>query len=92
MEESGMKNYVVDSYENYKEENHCLYSKILCISICCYERWKIFGQDGIAPLLSRKVDSWNEAQFRIWCDYHYTICREQSILGSSNHVVIIGQK
>lgn len=51
-----------------------------------------FAQDGLAPLLSQKVDSWNEDKFKTWCDFHYSICREPSILGSSNHVIIIGQK
>lgn len=51
-----------------------------------------FAQDGLTPLLSQKVDKWNEKQFRIWCDYHYRVCREQSVLGASNHVVIIGRK
>ena len=44
------------------------------------------------PLLSKKVDKWDENQFKTWCDYHYSVCREQSILGASNHVVIIGKK
>lgn len=52
----------------------------------------LFAQDGLAPLLHEKVDNWNEEQFKIWCDYHYSICRENSVLGSSNHVVIIGEK
>ena len=47
---------------------------------------------GLTPLLAQKVDKWNEKQFRIWCDYHYSVCREQSVLGASNHVVIIGRK
>ena len=51
-----------------------------------------FAQDGLAPLLSRQVDGWDESQFRIWCDYHYSICREPSVLGAGNHVIIIGEK
>lgn len=51
-----------------------------------------FAQDGLAPLLSREVDKWNETQFKIWCDCHYSVCRELSVLGASNHVVIIGRK
>lgn len=51
-----------------------------------------FAQDGLAPLLSHKVDNWEESQFKTWCDYHHSICREQSVLGASNHVVIIGRK
>ena len=47
---------------------------------------------GLAPLLSQKVDKWDENQFKTWCDYHYSVCREQSVLGASNHVIIIGRK
>jgi len=51
-----------------------------------------FAQDGLSPLLSNTVDSWNEAQFKTWCDYHYLSCREKSTIGSSNHIAIIGRK
>lgn len=51
-----------------------------------------FAQDGMAPLLSQTVDKWSEEEFEIWCSYHYSVCREQSILGASNHVIIIGEK
>lgn len=51
-----------------------------------------FAQDGLTPQFSEKVDKWNSEQFKIWCDYHYSVCREKSLLGASNHVVIIGKK
>ena len=51
-----------------------------------------FAQDGLAPLLSREVDKWNDTPVQIWCDYHYSVCRALSVLGASNHVVIIGRK
>lgn len=51
-----------------------------------------FAQDGATPHFSQKVDSWNEEQFKVWCDYHYSICRQKSLLGASNHVVIVGIK
>ncbi len=38
------------------------------------------------------VDKWDEEQFKVWCDYHYSVCREESILGTSNHVMIVGKK
>jgi len=43
-------------------------------------------------LLRDKVDSFNTAEFNIWCNYHYNICREKSVLGASNHVIIAGRK
>lgn len=80
------KCFWTDTYYSSKEEMETIYGK---------HGLKIidhFAQDGLAPLLSHKVDNWNESQFKTWCDYHYSICREQSILGSSNHVIIIGRK
>ena len=51
-----------------------------------------FAQDGSTPAFSAKVDTWNEQQFATWCDYHYSVCREESILGAGNHVIIVGRK
>ena len=51
-----------------------------------------FAQDGVTPQFGKIVDQWGEEQFQIWCDYHYSICREKSLLGASNHVVIVGEK
>lgn len=51
-----------------------------------------FAQDGLTPLFADQVDSWTEEAFSIWCNYHYSVCREPSILGASNHVMIVGRK
>lgn len=51
-----------------------------------------FAQDGITPILKQVIDGWDEAQYKIWCDYHYKTCREKNILGASNHNLIIGRK
>ena len=70
-------NYVVNSYENYKEENRLTTNNARRIEFIT---------------TTRVFDKWNETQFKIWCDYHYSVCRELSVLGASNHVVIIGRK
>lgn len=80
------KCFWTDTYYATKEEMEAMYEKH-DVKVIDH-----FAQDGLAPLLSQKVDGWNETQFKIWCDYHYSICREQSVLGASNHVIIIGQK
>lgn len=80
------KCFWTDTYYSSKEEMETIYGKH------GLEIIDHFAQDGLAPLLSHKVDNWNESQFKTWCDYHYSICREQSILGSGNHVIIIGRK
>ncbi len=51
-----------------------------------------FAQDGATPLFAEKVDSWNDEEFKIWYDYHYSVCREKTLLGASNHVIIVGEK
>jgi len=51
-----------------------------------------FAQDGMTPAFAAKVDKWDEEQFKIWCDYHYSVCREASLLGAGNHVMIVGRK
>lgn len=51
-----------------------------------------FAQDGLTPMFASVVDTWNEDEYRIWCDYHYSVCREESTLGASNHVIIVGRK
>lgn len=53
---------------------------------------KHFAQDGLLPMLKKKADQWNDEQFKIWCDYHCSVCEEKSIIGMSNHVVIVGRK
>lgn len=51
-----------------------------------------FAQDGMSPLLREKIDSFCAAEFEVWCNFHYSICREKSLLGASNHVIIAGRK
>ncbi len=80
------KRFWTDTYYSSKDEMESIYQRY------GLEIVDHFAQDGLAPLLSQKVDKWNENQFKIWCDYHYSVCREQSVLGASNHVVIIGRK
>lgn len=49
--------------------------------------------DGLSPSFLRdKIDSMGEDEYKVWCDYHYSVCREKSILGASNHGLIVGRK
>lgn len=80
------KCFWTDTYYSSSEEMEKLYNET-GLQIIDH-----FSQDGISPLFHEKVDTWNDEQFDIWCDYHYSICREKSILGASNHVIIIGRK
>ena len=80
------KCFWTDTYYSSSEEMEQLYSRYGLTVI------DHFAQDGLTPQFSKAVDQWNDEQFRIWLDYHYSICREKSLLGASNHVIIIGQK
>lgn len=48
--------------------------------------------DGLSLFLKDKIDSMNHDEFEVWCNYHYLACRERSILGASNHGLVIGRK
>lgn len=50
------------------------------------------ASDGISPILRERVDGLSDEEFRIWCEHHYNICREPSILGASNHGLLIAKK
>jgi len=51
------------------------------------------AQDGLSPSFLRdRIDNTSKEEFKIWCEYHYSVCRQKSILGSSNHGIIFGQK
>lgn len=80
------KCFWTDTYYSMAEEMEALY-RDYGIEVLDH-----FAQDGVTPYFSQKVDGWNDEQFKIWCDYHYSICRKKSLLGASNHVVIIGRK
>lgn len=80
------KCFWTDSYYATKREMEQLYS---CNGVEVIDH---FAQDGLTPMFASTVDTWSEEEFKIWCDYHYSVCREESILGASNHVIIVGKK
>lgn len=80
------KCFWTDTYYAAKQEMEELYLKS---NVTIVDH---FAQDGLAPSFSDIVDKWSDQQFQTWCDYHYSVCREESILGASNHVIIVGRK
>jgi len=64
------------------------------------ETYKILGlqvlehaaTDGMSIFLQDKINSMNQSEFELWCDYHYATREEKSILGISNHGLIVGRK
>lgn len=50
------------------------------------------GTDGISTLLPESVDNLNEEEFNMWIKYHIRTCREESLLGYSNHGLYVCKK
>ena len=48
--------------------------------------------DGISRFIKDALNGMDDNEFKIWCDYHYSTCREKSMLGISNHGLIFGRK
>lgn len=48
--------------------------------------------DGISPLLGNLVDEMNDEEYESWMHYSLCSCREKSILGISNHALLICRK
>jgi len=48
--------------------------------------------DGISPFLGNIIDEMNNEEYEAWIHYNLCSCREKSILGSSNHALLICRK
>ncbi|KOA18851.1 hypothetical protein CLHOM_27900 [Clostridium homopropionicum DSM 5847] len=50
------------------------------------------GTDGVSPFLKDFVDNMNDEEYSTWLHYSLISCREKSILGMSNHGLLICRK
>ena len=48
--------------------------------------------DGIAKLISHKINNLNEEEFNIWVKYQLSICEKEELQGFSNHMLYICSK
>ena len=48
--------------------------------------------DGLGRLIPEKINSLTDQEFEIYKNYHFKSCREESIVGYSNHALYIGRK
>ncbi|HFQ5452794.1 TPA: class I SAM-dependent methyltransferase [Vibrio vulnificus] len=48
--------------------------------------------DGYVRFIGREVNQLNEQQYQAWLKYHLATCAEPSLLGSSNHGLVIAKK
>ena len=45
--------------------------------------------DGLSPLLKDSIENMTDEQYDQWRSYHMQSCKEESILGMSNHGLYI---
>lgn len=50
------------------------------------------GTDGLSPFLKDFVDNMNDEEYSTWLNYSLNSCREKSILGMSNHGLLVCRK
>lgn len=48
--------------------------------------------DGISPILKDAIDNMSEKQYSAWLHYHLKSCRDKSIMGLSNHGLLLCRK
>lgn len=50
------------------------------------------AQDGVGRLLADEINALRPEEFKRWAEYHIRVCEEPSILGISNHGLLIARK
>ncbi|MDA0120880.1 class I SAM-dependent methyltransferase [Vibrio sp. T11.5] len=53
---------------------------------------KHIATDGFVRFIGHEVNHLNEQQYQAWLSYHLSTCAEPSLLGSSNHGLVIAKK
>lgn len=48
--------------------------------------------DGLSPFLRDSIDNMNDEEYSAWLHYSFNSCREKSILGMSNHGLLLCKK
>lgn len=48
--------------------------------------------DGQSIAFQQMINQFTDEEFECWMNYHYMICHESSIIGSSNHGIIVARK
>ena len=56
------------------------------------KRIKIIAADGPSDYMRRELNAMDEETFKIFIDYHLSVCERQDLIGASSHTVDILQK
>lgn len=50
------------------------------------------GTDGIGGTLRDVINKFNDDEFKYWMEYHFETCKDESLIGYSQHGLYIGRK
>lgn len=50
------------------------------------------GAEGISPFISDKINNLSDDDYKLWLDYHFRSCTDESIIGISNHGILVAKK
>ena len=56
------------------------------------EKLKHVAADGLAELMSERINRFTAEEFQVWMRYHFKTCEKPSFLGHSNHNLFIARK
>ncbi|MEZ8102337.1 class I SAM-dependent methyltransferase [Vibrio bivalvicida] len=62
------------------------------VSAANFELLNHVATDGFGRFISASVNSFSPQQYQTWLNYHLSVCDEPSLLGSSNHGLVIAHK
>lgn len=57
-----------------------------------FELEKHIATDGFSRYIGQEVNDLTEEQYQAWLNYHLSVCDEPSLLGSSNHGLVVVRK
>ncbi|MGF1716397.1 class I SAM-dependent methyltransferase [Photobacterium chitinilyticum] len=59
---------------------------------CGFAMKKHIATDGFGRYIGKELNALTETQYQSWLSYHLSVCHEPSLLGSSNHGLVIATK
>ncbi len=93
-----IKNNLIDKNFHITPKTTDLYSMVRLEDINKYKnivglkRIKIISQDGPTDYIRKYINDLDEDEFKIYINYHLSICERKELLGASSHILEILKK
>ncbi|MEG2289011.1 MAG: class I SAM-dependent methyltransferase [Clostridium sp.] len=93
--DEGIRKIYIEGKE-YDDERDCFYFSTVkgieeLMNKSNVSKLEHIGTDGMGIILKEKINKFNETEFNIWMEYHLETCKEESLLGYSQHGLFIGR-